>query len=279
MPMNSSIVRLSDWLQHCGLPRLEARLLLAHFAHISHSQLIAHGDDPLTADCLSLLNQAAARRQTGEPLAYILGEREFYGRLFSVSEAVLIPRPETEHLVEAALSRLPPQGTVWDLGTGSGAIAITLACERPDAIVWAADVSQPALQVAQHNAHKMNVNIHWGCGSWFEALPQPARGSVDVIVSNPPYIEQHDLHLTQGDLRFEPLSALTDFADGLQALRHIIHMAPQWLKPEGWLLLEHGFDQGHAVRALLQQCQFTHIHTLPDLAGLDRVSLGQWPHS
>ncbi|MDF7677013.1 peptide chain release factor N(5)-glutamine methyltransferase [Neisseriaceae bacterium ESL0693] len=274
--MNHDSHSLNDWLQHCRLPRLEARLLLAHFAGISHSHLIAHGDDLLPPACLTQLNQAVSRRQAGEPLAYIIQEREFYGRIFSVSDAVLIPRPETEHLVEAALAHLPPAGTVWDLGTGSGAIAVTLACERPGATVWAADISQPALHIARHNASKMGVSIHWGQGSWFEAQPQPAIGSVDVIVSNPPYIEQHDAHLNQGDLRFEPLSALTDFADGLQALQHIIQTAPQWLKPGGWLVLEHGFDQGSRVRTLLEQQHFTQVHTLTDLAGLDRVSLGQW---
>lgn len=274
--MNYPAHSINDWIQYCGLSRLEARLLLQHFAGLNHSYLITHGDELLSAANLDILNAMAERRRQGEPMAYIMGYREFYGRSFTVSSAVLIPRPETEHLVEAALGHLPDKGVVWELGTGSGIIAVTLASERPDATIWATDISASALDVARHNARQYHTAIHFGEGSWYSAAPRPPKGSVDLIVSNPPYIEQHDPHLQQGDLRFEPKQALTDFADGLQAITEIIHTAPQWLNNRGWLLLEHGFDQGAAVRQLLQQRGFMQVQTLPDLAGLDRVSLGQW---
>ena len=272
----SSTATLDYWINNSGLPRLEARMLLTHFADISHSYLIAHGDSILAETTLKILNQAAERRRAGEPLAYIIGQREFYGRSFIVSNAVLIPRPETEHLIDAALNRLPKHGCVWDLGTGSGIIAITLACERPDASIWAADISQSALEIAQHNARLLGAQVQFGQGSWFKATPQPIKGNIDLIVSNPPYIDQYDCHLKQGDLRFEPIQALTDFADGLQAIREIIQTAPQWLKNHGWLILEHGYNQGFSVRNLLQHHGFIKIETLVDLAGLERISLGQW---
>lgn len=264
------------WLRDCLLPRLEARLLLQEVSGLSHAQLIAHGENVLPAAQRVLLDGLAARRLQGEPLAYILGKREFYGRLFGVSLAVLIPRPETEHVVDAVLARLPENGTVWDLGTGSGAIAVTLACERPDADVWASDISASALQRARSNAQHWHCTVEFSQGSWFDAQPQPARHSVDIVVSNPPYIEAGNHHLQQGDLRFEPQNALTDFADGLSAIRMLVDGAPDYLKSGGWLIMEHGFDQGEAVRALLYRRGFNAVTTLPDLAGLERVSLGQW---
>lgn len=268
-------VTLESWLNNSGLPRLEARMLLQHVLTISHSHIIAHGTRLLSNSELASLNQLCQRRLAGEPLAYLLGWREFYGRRFQVSEAVLIPRPETEHLVDAVLAHLPAQGTLWDLGTGSGAIAVTIACERPDAQIWAADISEEALAVAQANASALQAQVRFGQGSWYQAQPQPAPHSVDVIVSNPPYIDAQDPHLQQGDLRFEPQQALTDNHNGLSAFETIIAGAKDFLRPDGWLLFEHGYDQGEAVRNILSQYKFRKIQTLADLAGLDRVTLGQ----
>lgn len=268
-------VTLESWLNNSGLPRLEARMLLQHVLTISHSHIIAHGTQLLSNSELASLNQLCQRRLAGEPLAYLLGWREFYGRRFQVSEAVLIPRPETEHLVDAVLAHLPAQGTLWDLGTGSGAIAVTIACERADAQIWAADISEEALAVAQANASALQAQVRFGQGSWYQAQPQPAPHSVDVIVSNPPYIDAQDPHLQQGDLRFEPQQALTDNHNGLSAFETIIAGAKDFLRADGWLLFEHGYDQGEAVRNILSQYKFRKIQTLADLAGLDRVTLGQ----
>ena len=267
---------LNHWLQHSGLPRSEARMLLQHLCGYSHAQTVTRSDEPLPSAFQAALNQAAERRRSGEPMAYIVGVREFYGRPFQVNPAVLIPRPETEHLLEAALAKLPPGGVLWDLGTGSGIIAVSAACERPDAHIWASDISADALAVAQSNAQALNAAVRFGHGSWFAATPQPLRQSVDVVVSNPPYIEAADAHLQQGDLRFEPQSALTDFGNGLTALRQLTAGAPGYLKPGGWLLLEHGFDQGAAVRNLLAEHGYADTATHTDLAGLDRITLGQY---
>ncbi|PIT39032.1 protein-(glutamine-N5) methyltransferase, release factor-specific [Snodgrassella alvi] len=275
MTKTNTPVTLETWLNNSGLPRLEARMLLQHVLTISHSHIIAHGTQLLSNSELASLNQLCQRRLAGEPLAYLLGWREFYGRRFQVSEAVLIPRPETEHLVDAVLAHLPAQGTLWDLGTGSGAIAVTIACERPDAQIWAADISEEALAVAQANASALQAQVRFGQGSWYQAQPQPAPHSVDVIVSNPPYIDAQDPHLQQGDLRFEPQQALTDNHNGLSAFETIIAGAKDFLRPDGWLLFEHGYDQGEAVRNILSQYKFRKIQTLADLAGLDRVTLGQ----
>lgn len=275
MTKTNTPVTLESWLNNSGLPRLEARMLLQHVLTISHSHIIAHGTQLLSNSELASLNQLCQRRLAGEPLAYLLGWREFYGRRFQVSEAVLIPRPETEHLVDAVLAHLPAQGTLWDLGTGSGAIAVTIACERADAQIWAADISEEALAVAQANASALQAQVRFGQGSWYQAQPQPAPHSVDVIVSNPPYIDAQDPHLQQGDLRFEPQQALTDNHNGLSAFETIIAGAKDFLRPDGWLLFEHGYDQGEAVRNILSQYKFRKIQTLADLAGLDRVTLGQ----
>ena len=268
-------VSIEEWQRQSRLPRLESRMLLQRAGGFSHAYLVAHGDTPLPDTLTAELNALAARRHNGEPMAYLLGEREFYGRLFRVSPAVLIPRPETELLVEAVLARLPENGSVWDLGTGSGAIALTLALERPDAAVHASDVSAAALAVAQENARQLSANATFALGSWFDAAPPVLHGNFDILVSNPPYIETGDVHLQQGDLRFEPQQALTDFNDGLSCIRTLAASALPYLRHGGWLLLEHGFNQGEAARALLAQHGFTEIETLPDLAGLDRITLGR----
>lgn len=266
---------LNQWLQQSPLPKPEARMLLQHAGGYTRVQLVTQGEDEMPADIRAAADALAARRLAGEPVAYLLGGREFYGRRFSVNPSVLIPRPETEHLVEAVLACLPEGGRVWDLGTGSGAVAVTLALERADAEVRASDISADALAVARRNAADLGAQVQFALGSWFEAEPA-AAGRFDVIVSNPPYIEAGDEHLAQGDLRFEPQHALTDFSDGLSCIRELAAGAPQYLKRGGRLLLEHGCNQGEAARAVLVAQGFEAVETLQDLAGLDRVTLGQW---
>ena len=273
---------IAQWLAACPLPKNEVRMLLQHQTGFSRSQLITRDGDALSAADLAALDALAARRLVGEPMAYILGRREFYGRECAVSPAVLIPRPETEHLLEAALAALPEGGSLWDLGTGSGIIAVSAKLERPDARVRASDISAEALAMARRNARTLGADIEWAQGSWFDAVVQPdspfrqpENSRFDVIVSNPPYIEAGDSHLAAGDLRFEPPDALTDFADGLSCIRTIAAGTRQHLKSGGRLLFEHGYNQGTAVREILAAAGFTDIATQTDLAGLDRVTSAQ----
>lgn len=273
------MLTLEQALRYHPLPRLEARMLLQHVRPgLTHARLIADPDLPLSQAEAALFEQLARRRLQGEPMAYLLGEREFYGRCFQVSPAVLIPRPETEHLVEAALQRQGPSAAkVVDLGCGSGAIAVTLALEAPAWQVQAVDLSAAAIAVAERNAQQLGASVCFHQGSWYQ--PLAGLGRFDLIVSNPPYIERGDYHLDEGDVRFEPRMALTDEDDGLACLRAIIAGAPAHLQAGGWLMLEHGYDQGAAVRQLLSQAGLQAVETLPDLAGLDRVSLGRMPES
>lgn len=264
---------IAETLAACTLPRNEARLLLQAACTLSRSQLITRDQETLSPEQNRTFTNLCVRRLAGEPMAYILGERDFYGRTFRVSPAVLIPRPETEHLLEAALCRLPAHGRLWDMGTGSGIIAISAKLERADAQVLASDISADALAVAQHNAQHLGADVTFVQGSWF-ACRQPAP-EFDVIASNPPYIHAQDVHLQQGDLRFEPQGALTDFADGLAHIRHIIATAPAYLQTNGWLLLEHGYDQAACIRQLFAQHGYTNIKTEHDLAGLERITLAQ----
>jgi release factor glutamine methyltransferase len=257
--------------------RLEARVLAAHAWQVSPAWLIAHDTDPATSAQQHAIESLLARRQAGEPVAYILGEREFFGLRFAVTPAVLIPRPDTELLVETALQHLPEHTPcrVLDLGTGSGAIAITLAHQRPVAEVVAVDASVEALAVAQTNARRLGThNVNFVAGNWYSAL---GVKKFDMIVANPPYIAAADPHLDAGDLRFEPRQALASGSDGLNDLRVIITGAPMHLVKNGWLLLEHGYDQADAVMSLLHQHGFRQTATRRDLAGLDRVSGGRWP--
>jgi release factor glutamine methyltransferase len=217
------------------------------------------------------------RRSGGEPIAYILGRREFYGLDLEVTAATLIPRPDTETLVEAALAKIPVnQNTVvLDLGTGTGAIALAIANHRQNAVVTGVDASEEALAVAQNNASRLAIaNAHFLLSNWFSALNQQR---FDVIVSNPPYIELNDVHLMQGDLRFEPLTALASGQDGLDDIRSIIPDSLFHLKPQGWLMLEHGYKQGQAVRDLMAENGLVAIDTLQDLGSNDRVTLGKNP--
>lgn len=272
----SPLPTYEQWLRQSGLPRLEGRLLLQECCGLSHAQLISRGSETMPAGALAALDALAQRRHNGEPLAYLIGWREFYGRRFRVSPAVLIPRPETEHLLEAALERLPIGGRVWDLGTGSGVLAVSVVLERPDAAVRASDLSREALTVARENAEKLGARVEFAHGSWFEAQPAPT-GRFDILLSNPPYIERDDPHLQQGDLRFEPAGALTDFGDGLAHVRTLAEGAARHLRPGGWLMLEHGWNQGAAVRGILAAHRFQDTATLPDLAGLARITLGRLP--
>lgn len=268
---------IAEYLSSSPLLRLESRLLLQHVTGYSHAQLITHDDELLDEVDYAWLHELTKRRIQGEPMAYLLGHREFYGRMFRVSPAVLIPRPETELLLEAALSYVPPDGSLWDLGTGSGAVAISAKLERADIRVFASDVCGDALTIAQDNAQTLGAQVTWAQGSWFEAANSSLWHDFDVLVSNPPYIEQNDPHLIQGDLRFEPSHALTDFADGLKHIRTLAHNGAAFLHSGGVLLLEHGFNQGSAVRNILKNTGWKQVQTLRDLAGLERVSLGFKP--
>jgi release factor glutamine methyltransferase len=259
-----------------GLPALEVRLLLMHVTGLSRPQLITQDRALLPVEQQERFAALLARRVAGEPLAYLVGTREFYGRPFAVTPAVLIPRPETEHLVEWSLEvlRAVPAPTVLDLGTGTGIVAVTLALECPRAAVWAVDVSANALDVARRNAVALHApRVNFVQSDWYAALEPSLR--CDLVVSNPPYIAAGDAHLRQGDLRFEPADALTDHGSGLSDLAAIVAGAPAHLAPGGWLLMEHGYDQGAAVRDLLAAVGFTDVATRQDLAGHDRCTGGR----
>lgn len=257
--------------------RLDAELLLAHVLAKSRTYLFTWPEVELSAPHFTEFQRLIEQRQQGRPIAYLIGYREFWGLTLNVNDATLIPRPETELLVELALEHLAPDkpARILDLGTGSGAIALALAKERPQTHVLAVDFSSAALAVAQENTQNLGIsNVQFQTSSWFNALPKSAQ--FKLIVSNPPYIAEQDPHLSQGDVRFEPATALSSGADGLDALREIIQQAPYYLIPQGWLLVEHGYDQGAAVIDLLRAHQFKNIACLQDLAGHDRVSLGQF---
>ena len=260
------------------LPALEQRILLMHALGLSRTELITQDQRHINSEQSARLSDLFARRLQGEPIAYILGEREFFGLSFIVSPAVLIPRPDTELIVELALTHAPHQANVLDMGTGSGAIAIALAHSRADLQVTALDVSTDALAIASQNAARHLPNArHFKLlqSNWYSALATDAQFA--LIVSNPPYIEAHDPHLQQGDLRFEPRGALSDEADGLQALRHIINGAPHHLHAGGWLLMEHGYDQARALRDVLQAAGWLEVQSWRDLAGIERVRGGRCP--
>ncbi|MCL5060736.1 MAG: peptide chain release factor N(5)-glutamine methyltransferase [Candidatus Thermoplasmatota archaeon] len=254
--------------------RLEARTLAAFAWNVSPAWLIAHDTDPLTDAQSAQFQTLLTRRLVGEPVAYLTGTREFYGRPFRVSPDVLIPRPDTELLVELALERMPPDQAmdVLDLGTGSGCIALTLALERPLARVTAVDRSAAALVIARHNADMLNASVEFLTSDWFAAL---GGRRFDLIVGNPPYIAAADPHLARGDVRFEPLSALAAGDDGLDDLRRLAVAACAHLRPGGTLLLEHGHDQADAVQALLRKNGIRHPRSWADLAGIRRVSGGE----
>jgi release factor glutamine methyltransferase len=270
--------------------RYESQLLLQHALKVDRAWLIAHDNDDIVADVEHQFNSLIQRRIDGEPMAYILGEREFYGLNLAVTPDTLIPRPDTETLVEAALAKIPvcetnqtldfdlrrnDEVSVLDLGTGSGAIALAIAKSRPQTNVVAVDASTAALEVAKKNASALQIpNVRFLLSNWFSVI---AGERFDIIASNPPYIEATDSHLKQGDLRFEPISALASGADGLDDIRRIIDDCLIHLKPQGWLMFEHGYNQAESVRDLMAQTGLIAIETLKDLGGNDRVTIGKNP--
>lgn len=253
--------------------RLEAELLLAHVLGVNRAWFFAHADDPLDPASVAAFASLVQRRAVGEPVAYITGTRDFWSMTLEVTPATLIPRPETERLVELALERLLQGASVVDLGTGSGAIALALAKERPDLSVTAVDASSAAIEVARRNAERLGLSrVRFLVGDWFAPL---ASERFDLIVSNPPYIEADDPHLDRGDLRFEPASALASGNDGLDDIRRIAAGAANHLHPGGWLLVEHGWNQGEVARAVLTSCGLRDVLTAQDLEDRDRVSGGR----
>lgn len=265
-----------------AIGRTDAQAIMAHLLGVNRAYLAAHPMRVLTETEDARVDTLVARRSLGHPVAYLLGTREFYSRDFAVSPDVLIPRPETETLVEAALDvmrnggQTSPPGTevcplsLLDLGTGCGAIAVTLACERSELEVTATDSSEAALDVARANAAAHAARVEFAHGPWYAPV---AGRRFDLIVSNPPYVAARDPHLAEGDLRFEPRQALTDeSADGLDSLRAIVAGAQAHLKPGGWLLVEHGYDQAEVVASLMAAAGFARRLSIPDLAGIPRVA-------
>jgi release factor glutamine methyltransferase len=253
-------------------PRLDAEVLVMHVYGIDRSELITRGQSALTDDQWHRLHELSVKRRQGVPVAYLTGVREFWSLEFNVSPATLIPRPETELLVEKALVPIPQdvEWTIADLGTGCGAIALALAKERPRCRIIATDISPAALEVARSNAAKFNLtHVEFREGSWFEPL---TNMKLDMIVSNPPYVRANDPHLEQGDVRFEPEPALAAGPEGLDAIRQIALAAREHLNPAAWLLFEHGWDQAAAIGQLLHQLGYRNIVCYPDLGGRDRIT-------
>jgi release factor glutamine methyltransferase len=249
--------------------------LLQQVLQVQRVYLLAHAERILTDAEFNAYRELLQRRLQGEPVAYILGQREFFGLNFKVTPATLIPRPDTELLVELAVQRIShdQHSSVLDLGTGSGAIALAIAYSCPQTEVLACDASAAALAVAKANVSALKIeNVHCLQSNWYAALSEQ---KFSLIVSNPPYIANNDPHLAQGDVRFEPMSALSSGVDGLDDIRHIIANAHTYLLPGGWLLLEHGYDQAAGVRDLLQEAGFDAVFSACDLSGIERVSGGR----
>ena len=255
----------------------EAQLLLQYALGVNRAWLIAHEYDALQPNIQKAFEALLNRRLAGEPIAYIMGRREFYGLDLLVTPDTLIPRPDTETLVDAALAKILDNSnpSILDLGTGTGAIALAVAKHRPKANVVAVDASPAALEVAKNNAASLAItNVRFILSDWYAGL---ANQRFDLIVSNPPYIVQNDIHLTQGDVRFEPISALTSGADGLDDIRHIVEHCLIYLKPQGWLMIEHGYNQADLVADLMAEVGLVSIETLKDLAGNNRVTMAKNP--
>lgn len=270
-----------------GEARIEAYMLLQQVLGVNHAWLISHENDAIENSREEAFKALFNRRLNGEPIAYILGHREFYGLDLLVTPDTLIPRPDTETLVEAVLAKIPvaypanflyAEISVLDLGTGSGAIALAIAKNRPEVLLTAVDASIGALEVAKKNAQNLAIsNVQFVLSHWFDGLADENNGCAkfDIIVSNPPYIEQNDIHLSQGDLRFEPISALASGEDGLDDIRQIIDNCLIYLKPQGWLMLEHGCNQAESVADLMAETGLTCIVTIKDLGGNDRVTIAK----
>ena len=266
---------VDELLAGSALSATEARILLAHALRVGRAWIVAHGRDPVPQAQANAVEALFARRREGEPVAHLTGEREFCGLSLSMTPNVLIPRPETEHVVEQALALIAGRKTpkVLDLGTGSGAIAVAIAHARRDAQVCASDVSAEALAVASRNASRHAVAVRFVQSDWFLAL---AEERFDVIASNPPYVADADPHLAQGDLRFEPQAALRGGPDGMDCIRVIAAAARMHLTPGGWLVFEHGYDQGPACVRLLVGLGYTNVVDTQDLSSLPRVCKGQF---
>lgn len=257
-------------------PRLDAELLLMHILQVNRAWLFTWPEKELSQDQIAQLTTLLERRKQGEPIAYLTGVREFWSLPLKVAPSTLIPRPDTETLIEWVLSLpLPEQTRAVDLGTGTGAIALALASEYSQWSVSAVEYNPEAVLLARENVETLGFNVQVEQGSWFE----PLIGSFDLIVSNPPYIDSHDHHLDEGDVRFEPRSALVAEDKGLSDLEHIIENAPQYLNNNGWLLLEHGYEQAEAVCDYLRQHGFVDVENRRDLGGQPRISGGRWPGS
>ncbi|WP_394252591.1 peptide chain release factor N(5)-glutamine methyltransferase [Vibrio profundi] len=278
--LKSAIVQLQEGGNPS--PSIDAAVLLCHALDKPRSYLLTWPEKELTSEQQSAFNALLERRLTGEPVAYIVGEREFWSLSLKVSPSTLIPRPDTEKLVEVALDKtFGQQGDILDLGTGTGAIALALASEMPNRKVMGIDLRPEAKLLAEENAQRLNIsNASFMHGSWFEPLKKGGLSSDGIkfalIVSNPPYIEQNDPHLTQGDVRFEPITALVAEEKGLADIKHISTHAIEFLEKGGWLAFEHGYDQGLAVRNILQALGYDNVATEKDYGGNDRVTFGQY---
>ncbi|MTC71808.1 peptide chain release factor N(5)-glutamine methyltransferase [Providencia sp. wls1914] len=275
-------MRYSEWLLQAVVrlsasdsAKRDAQILLQHTTGRSRTYILAFDETELTSYEQQQLEALLARREQGEPIAYIVGEREFWSLPLYVSPATLIPRPDTECLVEQALARLPQDACrILDLGTGTGAIGLALASELPNSRVTGVDFNPDAVALAQRNQQRLAIsNIQFSQSDWFTSLPNEL---FDMIVSNPPYIDESDIHLSQGDVRFEPSTALIADEHGFSDLAHIIATSKQYLKQQGWLLLEHGWQQGLTVRELFNENGYTNVETCLDYGGKERISLGQW---
>ncbi|MBH8579813.1 peptide chain release factor N(5)-glutamine methyltransferase [Bisbaumannia pacifica] len=280
MTLDALLVRAARRLAESGSPspRLDAEVLLCHVLGVERTWLYTWGDRQAPTLERARFEALVAARAQGRPVAYLTGEREFWGLRLSTSEATLIPRPDTETLVEAALARAAaPRGRLLDLGTGTGAIALAFASERPGWAVLGLDLAPEAVRLARHNAARLGItNAEFRLSDWFAALAEESADErFALIVANPPYIAADDPHLGQGDVRFEPASALVADDQGLADLHHLVAGARRHLEPGGWLLLEHGFDQGAAVRRALSEAGYAEVASLADLAGHERLSLGR----
>ncbi|RMH42350.1 MAG: peptide chain release factor N(5)-glutamine methyltransferase [Gammaproteobacteria bacterium] len=269
--LSEGVALLENWSETAAL---DARILLEHVVGMTHAELIIRDQEPVAEAQKRAYLELLARRAKGEPVAYLIGEKEFWSLPFMVTPATLIPRPETELLVQYLIEHLAHGCRVVDLGTGSGAIAIALAKSRPDLEVWATDLSEAALAVAKANGERHGVRVHWRLSDWGAAL----TGIVfDAIVSNPPYIAESDRHLQQPALQYEPRNALVSGEDGLDDIRKIVRYAEGALTPGGVLVLEHGYQQGPAVKELMTKAGFCQPQVLYDLAGLWRATCGCRP--